>query len=59
MIDGIAIALDHVTKMIETVYSIININVFAIHINDIATVDSIGDTSMEILQGLSDNYNIS
>jgi hypothetical protein len=31
---------------------------FAIHINDIATVDSIGDTSMEILQSLSDNiYN--
>lgn len=56
-IDGIGIALDDVTKVVETIFVIVNVDAFAVHINDVATVDDIGDTSVEVFQGLSNNRN--
>lgn len=51
-IDGIGIALNHVTKVVETVHGIVNVDAFAVHVNDVTTVDDVGDTGVEILQGL-------
>lgn len=51
-IDGIGVSLDNVAEMIETVHGIVNIDLLAVRINDMADVNSVRDANMNVLQGL-------
>lgn len=51
-IDGIGITMDNVAEMIETVHSIVNVDMFAVRVDKIAAIDGVGDANMEVLQGL-------
>lgn len=48
-IDGIGIALNHIAKMVETIYGVVNVDLFAVHVNDVAAVYGIRDTGVNIL----------
>lgn len=51
-IDGISIALNHVAKIVETIYGVVNVNMFAMYVNDVAFIDGIREANMDFLYGL-------
>lgn len=51
-IDRIGITMDNVAEMIKTVHSLVNVDMFAVHVDENTAIDGVGDAKMEVVQSL-------